>query len=143
MFYGFSTNVAYKKWTASLTARANVGNYMFNSVATNGAISKFIFSTYLANQSSDVLNTGFQGVGDFYQSNYYVQNASFLRMDYINIGYDVGKLKGNVNLRLTAGVQNAFVITKYKGLDPEQNTGIDGNQYPRPRTFLIGVGLDF
>ncbi|MEI9912159.1 MAG: TonB-dependent receptor [Bacteroidota bacterium] len=142
-FYGFSTNVAYKKWTGSLTMRANVGNYMFNNVATNGAISKFLFSTYLSNQSSDVLNTGFQGVGDFYQSNYYVQNASFLRMDYINIGYDVGKLKGNVNLRLTAGVQNVFVITKYKGLDPEQSGGIDGNQYPRPRTFLIGAGLDF
>lgn len=142
-FYGFSTNVAYRKWTAALTMRANVGNYMFNNVATNGAISKFLFSTYLANQSSDVLNTGFQGVGDFYQSNYYVQNASFLKMDYLTIGYDVGKLKGDIGMRLTAGVQNVFVITKYKGLDPEQSGGIDGNQYPRPRTFLLGVSLDF
>lgn len=141
--YGFSTNLTYKKWTAGLSLRANVGNYLFNNVATNGAISKFLFSSYLSNQSADVLNTYFQGVGDFYQSNYYVQNASFLRMDNINVSYDVGKLKGNVNLRLNAGVQNVFVITKYKGLDPELSGGIDNNQYPRPRTFLLGLGLDF
>lgn len=143
MFYGFNTNLTYKKWSGGFNLRANVGNYLFNNVATNGAISKFLFASYLSNQSSDVLNTNFQGVGDFYQSNYYVQNASFLRMDYLNVGYDVGKLKGNVNLRLNAGVQNVFVITKYKGLDPEINGGIDNNQYPRPRTFLVGVGLDF
>jgi iron complex outermembrane receptor protein len=64
-------------------------------------------------------------------------------MDNINIGYDVGKLKKNINLRLNAGVQNVFTITKYKGLDPELNGGIDNNQYPRPRTFILGVGLDF
>ncbi len=141
--YGFSTNIIYKKWSGSLTMRANVGNYLFNNVATNGAISKFLFPSFLANQSADVLNTNFQGVGDFYQSNYYVQNASFLRMDNINIGYNVGKLKGDINLRLNAGVQNVFVITKYKGLDPELSGGIDDNQYPRPRTFIIGVSLDF
>lgn len=141
--YGFSTNLDYKKWNAGLTLHANVGNYLFNSAATNGAISKFLFSSFLANQSSDVLNTNFQGVGDYYQSNYYVQNASFLRLDNINIGYNVGKLKGDVSLRLNAGVQNVFVITKYEGLDPEISGGIDGNQYPRPRTFFIGLGLDF
>ena len=142
-FYGFSTNLNYKKWNAGLTLHANYGNYLFNNVATNGAISKFLFSSYLANQSSDVLNTNFQGIGDFYQSNYYVQNASFLRMDNINVGYNVGKIKRDINLRLTAGVQNVFVITKYDGLDPEQNGGVDNNAYPRPRTFLIGLGLDF
>ncbi len=143
MFFGFSTNVSFKKWNASLTMRANTGNYLFNNVATNGAISKFLFSSYLSNQSSDVLNTNFQGTGYFYQSNYYVQNASFLRMDNINVSYNVGKIRSNVNLRLNAGVQNVFVITKYKGLDPELNGGIDNNQYPRPRTFLLGAGLDF
>jgi hypothetical protein len=143
MFYGFSTNVNYKKWNASLTMRANVGNYMFNNVATNGAYSKFLFSSYLANQSSDVLNTNFEGLGNFYQSNYYVQNASFVKMDNVNVGYNLGRISRNVNLRLNAGVQNVFTITNYKGLDPEQSGGIDNNQYPRPRTFLIGIGLDF
>jgi iron complex outermembrane receptor protein len=69
-FFGFSTNVNYKKWSAALTMRANIGNYMYNNVATNGAISKFLFSSYLANQSNDVLNTYFEGTGYFYQSNY-------------------------------------------------------------------------
>ena len=143
MFYGFSTSVTYKKWSGSLTMRANVGNYVFNNLATNGAYSKFLFSSYLSNQSSDVLNTGFEGVGNYYQSNYYVQNASFLRMDYVNVGYNVGKLRGDISLRLSAGVQNVFTITKYKGLDPELNGGVDNNQYPRPRTFIIGASLDF
>ncbi|MBS1653825.1 MAG: SusC/RagA family protein, partial [Bacteroidetes bacterium] len=144
MFYGFSTSVTYKKWNAGLNMRANVGNYMYNQVATNGAISKFLFSSYLSNQSSDVLNTNFQGKGDFYQSNYYVQNASFLRMDNINLGYNMGKLKNSdINVRFNASVQNVFVITKYQGLDPEINGGIDSNGYPRPRTFVFGVGFDF
>lgn len=142
-FFGLSSNVSYKRFNASFTMRANAGNYLFNNVATNGAISKFLFSSYLSNQSADVLNTNFQGTGNFYQSDYYVQNASFIKMDNINVGYDIGKIKNNVNLRVNAGVQNVFTITKYKGLDPEQGSGIDNNQYPRPRTFLIGVGLDF
>lgn len=141
--YGFNTNLTYGKWSGGFNMRANVGNYVYNNVATNGAISKFMFSTYLANQSSDVLNTGFQGVGNYYQSNYYVQNASFLKMDYLNVGYNFGKISKNVGLRLTAGVQNVFVITKYDGLDPELSGGIDNNQYPRPRTFFLGAGLDF
>jgi len=143
MFYGFSTSINYKKWNAGFNMRASTGNYVFNNVATNGAISKFLFSSYLANQSSDVLNTNFQGTGNFYQSNYYVQNASFLKMDNINIGYNVGKLNRNITMRLNAGVQNVFTITKYQGLDPELSGGIDNNQYPRPRTFILGVGLDF
>lgn len=144
MFYGFSTSVNYKKWSGSLSMRANVGNYLYNQAATNGAISKFLFSSYLANQSSDVLNTYFQGVGNFYQSDYYIQNASFLRMDYLNIGYNIGRLqRGNVSMRLNAGIQNVFTITKYTGLDPEMSGGVDGNQYPRPRTYVFGVGLDF
>lgn len=142
-FFGFSTNLNYKKWSASTTLRANTGNYLFNNVATNGAISKFLFQSYLSNQSADVLNTNFRGTGDFYQSNYYVQNASFLRMDNVNIGYNVGRIGSNANLRLNAGVQNVFAVTKYKGLDPEVNGGIDDNQYPRPRTFTLGLGLDF
>jgi len=144
MFYGFSTALNYKKFSAGFTLRANTGNYLFNNVATNGAISKFLFSSFLSNQSSDVLNTNFQGSGNFYQSSYYVQDASFLKMDNMYLGYNLGKLpRLNTTLRLNAGVQNVFTITKYKGLDPEIGSGIDNNQYPRPRTFLVGVGIDF
>ncbi len=144
MFLGFSTNLNYKKWNLGFNMRANFGNYVFNNVATNGAINKFLFASYLANQSSDVLNTSFVGTGNFYQSDYYVQNGSFLRMDNVNVGYNLGKINnGKIGLRFTAGVQNVFVITKYKGLDPELSDGIDNNQYPRPRTLIFGVGVDF
>jgi iron complex outermembrane receptor protein len=67
-----------------------------------------------------------------------------LRIDNINIGYNVGKVFHNkANLRISANAQNVFVITKYKGLDPEQNGGVDNNFYPRPRTFVLGVNLEF
>ncbi|MES2847621.1 MAG: TonB-dependent receptor [Bacteroidota bacterium] len=144
VFLGFSSNLSYKKLSLAFTLRANIGNYNYNNVATNGAISKFLFGSYLSNQTADVQNTNFQGVGNFYQSDYYVQNASFLRMDNMNIGYNVGNLgNSNVNLRFNAGIQNVFIVTKYKGIDPELSNGIDNNQYPRPRTFVFGVGLDF
>jgi iron complex outermembrane receptor protein len=65
-------------------------------------------------------------------------------MDNINLGYNAGKVFNNkANLRISANVQNVFVITKYKGLDPEINGGIDNNLYPRPRTFVLGLNLDF
>jgi iron complex outermembrane receptor protein len=65
-------------------------------------------------------------------------------MDNFNLGYDMGKVfKGSANLRINANVQNVFVITKYKGLDPEISGGVDNNFYPRPRTFTIGANLDF
>jgi iron complex outermembrane receptor protein len=77
-------------------------------------------------------------------SDYYVQNASFLRIDNINLGYNVGKVfKNKAALRINATVQNVLTITKYTGLDPEMNGGIDNNFYPRPRTIVLGINLDF
>jgi hypothetical protein len=64
-------------------------------------------------------------------------------MDNINVGYDAGEVMKNVRMRLTANIQNAFVITKYTGLDPEVNGGIDNQIYPRPRIFALGLNLDF
>jgi len=91
------------------------------------------------------LYTNFSGNGtNYYLSDYYIQNASFLRMDNLSFGYNAGKVFNNkANLRFTANVQNVFVITKYKGLDPEMNGGIDNNFYPRPRTIVFGLNLDF
>jgi iron complex outermembrane receptor protein len=65
-------------------------------------------------------------------------------MDNINVGYNFGKvLHKKANLRISANIQNAFILTKYKGLDPEVNGGIDNNFYPRPRTFVLGLNLNF
>jgi iron complex outermembrane receptor protein len=145
MFFGFNTNVSYLKWSAGFSMRANLGNYVYNNVASaNGVRSKILFSTYLSNSNTDVLNTNFVGTGDYYYSNYYVQNASFLKMDNIHLGFNLGKLhNSNVNLRFNASVQNVFTITKYTGVDPEISSGIDNNQYPRPRTVVFGASLDF
>ncbi|MEI6086417.1 MAG: TonB-dependent receptor [Bacteroidota bacterium] len=147
MFFGFSTSLTYKKFNAGLVMRANIGNYLYNNTASSSGTIRNLINPigYVNNGSSDVLYTNFSGNGtNYYLSDYYVQNASFLRMDNINIGYNVGKVMHNkANLRLSANVQNAFVITKYKGLDPEMNGGIDNNFYPRPRTIVIGLNLDF
>jgi TonB-linked SusC/RagA family outer membrane protein len=146
-FFGFSTNLIYKKWNGGFVMRANVGNYMYNNVASSTGTYRNILNPigYINNGSSNVLESNFSGSGDkYFLSDYYVQNASFLRMDNIYAGYNAGRLfNGKTNLRISVVVQNVFVITKYKGLDPEISGGIDNNFYPRPRTFILGLNLDF
>jgi iron complex outermembrane receptor protein len=97
----------------------------------------------IGNASVNYLTTGF--ANNQYLSDYYIENASFLRLDNINIGYNLGKVFKNSSLRLNANVQNVFVITKYSGLDPENSDphGVDNNIYPRPRIFSLGANLDF
>lgn len=145
-FFGFSTGVTYRKWNAGFVMRANVGNYVYNNIFSNSGITNAIFANgFVGNASVEVLNSGLSGTKNGYSlSDYYVQNASFLRMDNINIGYSVGQVfQKRATLRLNANIQNVFVITKYKGLDPEISGGIDNNFYPRPRTFVLGANLDF
>ncbi|MEN9950866.1 MAG: hypothetical protein RLY85_1618 [Bacteroidota bacterium] len=147
MFFGMSTNLSFGKWNAGLVARSNIGNYMYNNVASSTGTIRNILNPigYINNGSREVLRSGFSGSGaNYYLSDYYVQNASFLRIDNINLGYNVGQVLNNkANLRLSANVQNALVVTKYNGLDPEMNGGIDNNFYPRPRTVVFGINLDF
>jgi len=146
-FFGFSTNLSVRKWSAGFVLRADFNNYMYNNVASSTGTLRNIMNPLglLNNGSTDVLNTNFSGNGtNYYMSDYYVQNASFFRMDNLNIGYDFGKVfNEKASLRLSAIVQNVFVITKYKGLDPEISSGIDNNFYPRPRTYLLGLNLNF
>ncbi|PSR54324.1 SusC/RagA family protein [Adhaeribacter arboris] len=150
VFLGFNSNITYKNWNAGVVLRANLGNYMYNNVqSNNGTYRSISNSTYLSNMASDVLSTNF--TNNQYFSDYYIENASFLRLDNITIGYNFGKIiNEKVNLRLSATGQNVFLITKYSGLDPESQFnnnniggGIDNNYYPRPRTFSLGVNLDF
>ncbi|GAA4324611.1 TonB-dependent receptor [Mucilaginibacter gynuensis] len=145
-FFGFSTSVSYKNWSAGTVLRGSLGNYVYNNVFSSTGTRQNIFNPigYLNNGSTNVLETGFSGSGNnYFLSDYYVQNASFLRMDNVNLGYNFGKLfKSRGNLRVSANVQNVFTITKYKGLDPEVSSGVDNNFYPRPRTFVLGLNLD-
>jgi len=146
-FLGAYSNVNWNKWSAGFSLRANIGNYMYNNRFSNTGVQRNIIDPlgFLANGSRNLLETNFTGNGDQYLlSDYYVENASFLRMDYINVGYNAGDLvSSHTNLRIGANVQNVFTVTKYKGLDPEVSGGIDNNFYPRPRTFSLSLSLDF
>jgi len=142
-FMGLSSQVGYKKWSLSFAARASFDNYMYNNFhSTSGVLQNFSFSNYLANVSRDVLHTLFATPRLW--SDYYIENASFVRMDNINLGYNFGRIgKRGTTLRVSATVQNVFVITNYSGLDPEIPGGIDNNFYPRPRNYSLGVNIDF
>lgn len=136
---GAGANASYGAFNLAFTLRANLGNYVYNN---NSSSAFYDTSTngFLVNRNTDVLNTGFTSAQYF--SDYYVQNASFLRMQNATIGYSFGDaLKKGTTLNLSAAVQNVFVITNYKGIDPEINGGIDNTIYPRPRTFTVGLTL--
>jgi TonB-linked SusC/RagA family outer membrane protein len=143
VFLGISSQLAYDRFSFGFTMRGSIGNYLYNNVASNtGTYAGIRETNYLVNPTRGVQETGFTNYR--YLSDYYLENASFLRMENINVGYDFGQLLNErVNLRLSANVLNAFVITKYTGLDPEVAGGIDNNVYPRPRIFSLGLNLGF
>ncbi|HTS42910.1 MAG TPA: TonB-dependent receptor [Puia sp.] len=140
---GFSTQFNYANWSLSFVLRGDFGNYVYNNVAAGGTLNSILTNfPFINNANASYLKTGF--VNSQYYSDYYVENASFLRMDNLALGYNFGKIiDKKVNLRLSAIAQNVFVITKYTGLDPEVFGGIDNNIYPRPRIFSLGVYLDY
>ncbi|PWJ56980.1 iron complex outermembrane receptor protein [Dyadobacter jejuensis] len=148
LFLGLSSQLAYKKASVGFVMRSNIGNYNFNNIYANRGSYQSITGSgnFLSNLSANVLETGFtQRTDQSILSDYYVQNASFLRMDNINFGYNLDHLfkKGKIRAQLSLVAQNVFVITKYKGLDPEIADGIDKQVYPRPRTLSLGLNLHF
>jgi len=118
---------------------------MYNAVAAQHSDTKSLWQKgYLANVMTSAFETNFTGGADNYQSDYYVQKASFVRCDNITLGYSFKKLFNVISSgRLSATVQNPFVITSYKGLDPEVYGGIDQNIYPKPIVTVIGLSLNF
>lgn len=144
VFMGFNSQFAYDKFGFGFSLRANVGNYIYNNIVSNYAAYREILNPngFLTNGSTNVLETHF--FNNQYLTDYYIENASFLRMDNAFVNYDVGRIgKGKTSLQIGLTVQNVFVITKYSGLDPEIAGGIDNNFYPRPRTFELGLNLNF
>jgi TonB-dependent starch-binding outer membrane protein SusC len=142
---GFNSNLTYKKVSLGFSMRANIDNYVFNGINANHVGNSVLVvgsQTLIGNAPRDFLNTKFATVRN--ESDYYIENASFLKMDYISLGYNFGKLnKSKIGLRVTANVQNVFVVTNYSGIDPEHFGGIDNQIYPRPRIFSLGVNLDY
>ena len=141
--FGLSTSLRYKKWNLGMSFRANVGNYVYNGMSMNtGAWSTVSYNSYqLNNLNRSFLKTEFQNRQ--YLSDYYVENASFLKMDNLTLGYNFGRICKWFNLNASAMVQNVFCITKYSGVDPEVPNGMDVSFYPRPRTFSLSLGLEF
>ena len=142
-YLGFSSNLNYKNWDFGFSMRANLGNYLYNNIASDAGTYAAIRGTngYLVNIQSDALNSGFEN--NEYFSDYYIQNASFLKMDYMTLGYTFRQVFGKTNMRFYGTVQNVFTITDYEGLDPEIGSGLDNNIYPRPRIYTFGVNVNF
>ena len=143
---GFNTNLKYKNWDLAVISRANFGNYAYNNVASNAVLSQASGNGggFLRNVHSDYLNTGFMDYTETsLLSDYYVQEASFFKIDNITLGYNLGEAFEGSNFRVYASAQNVLTVTDYEGLDPEIYGGIDNNFYPRPRSFVLGVNIDF
>jgi len=141
---GISSRLNYKSFDFSFSGRMNIGNYVYNNNASNMALYQSVYnqSGYASNILKDVEKTQFMTAQ--YWSDFYLENASFFRMDNISLGYSFDQLfTEKLNGRVAFTVQNAFVITNYTGIDPEVIGGIDNNIFPRPRTFILGVNLNF
>lgn len=145
---GLTSRLSYKSWDFSFSLRASLNNYVYNSVEAGGSdcnpTSVYSFGA-LNNRPLMGVANNIQNLKDnTLLSDYFVQNASFMKCDNITLGYSFKKLFGApVGGRVYAAVQNVFTITKYKGLDPEVEKGLDNNIYPRPLTTLIGLSLNF
>ena len=139
--FGHSSYFTYRHFDASFTLRAYLGNWVYNNVASSlGAYQNLTGSAMPANLHRSVLTTGF--VVPQYYSDYFVEDASFLRVDNITVG--VGFTYRGQPLRLFGTVQNAFTTTGYNGVDPTAGlNGLDNNIYPRSRTVSTGLSVRF
>ena len=148
-YYGLNMKLQYKNWDFGFNAHGSLGYKVFNDFASNNSSAYFdVNAGNLPNFSTHVLRTGFTEISDDYQyySDFYLEDASFLRIDDINFGYtfkEVGNWGGTV--RVAASCQNVFVFTKYSGIDPEitNANGVDGSFWPRPRTFSVRLNVNF
>ena len=140
---GLSTSLRYRQLTLGMSFRANIDNYVYNGMGmSTGAWETVSYNnSQLNNLNASFLKTGFKTRQ--YLSDYYVENASFLKLDNLSLSYNVGKINKWASLTVSAMVQNVFTITGYSGTDPEVPNGMDNSFYPRPRTYSISLGLQF
>lgn len=143
---GLSSRLSYKNWDFGFSLRASFDNYVYNDTEagnSNVSTGNVYRLGFLSNYPTMVLDRAWQS-NDNVLSDYYVQNASFLKCDNITLGYSFDKLFGaKIGGRIYGSVTNVFTITDYKGIDPEVSGGIDNNMYPRPITALLGLTLNF
>lgn len=153
--YGLTSKMTYKDWDFSFSMHGSIGNYVYNDVlanhanvgksgiysAKNGGFNNVLYDAFDPYFSQVSAAASGKMNSEWYMYDYYVQDASFLRIDNITVGYT---FKGkDYSARVYGTVQNPFVFTAYDGLDPEVYGGIDNNIYPRPMISLIGLSLQF
>ena len=148
-YYGLNLKLSYRNWDFGFNGHGSIGYKVFNDFASNHSTAYFdVNAGNLPNFATAVKRTGFTQISGDYQffSDFYLENASFFRMDDINLGYtfkEIGNWQGNI--RVAASCQNVFVITNYSGIDPEINStdGVDRTFWPRPRTFSVRLNVNF
>jgi iron complex outermembrane receptor protein len=138
---GFSARFNYKNFDLSASTRASIGNYVYNQVASGASYDQMYQIGYFRNQATFLNDTKF--VKRQFTSDYFVENASFLKLDNLSAGYQFDNFYNKLSAHVSLTVQNVFTVTKYKGIDPEVPNGIDNNFYPRPRTFMLGLSLSY
>ena len=146
---GFYFKLAYKNWDLGTNFRVSLGNYIYNDLVQGKMNSSMMYNPkgFYENSTQEIIDLQWSSY-NYPLSDYFVQNASFLKCDNITIGYNfeellkMGNYKG-ISGRVYASCSNVFTVTKYKGLDPEQVSGKETNVYPRSRTFLLGLNLNF
>jgi iron complex outermembrane receptor protein len=148
---GFSVKYTYKNFDISASSRASIGNYVYNQVAAGASYDQISQIGYWKNFPKYLDDTQF--VKRQFTSDYFVQNASFFKLDNVSAGYQIKNITDKLNARISFTVQNVFFATKYKGIDPEVPysdvggakgvPGIDNNFYPRARTFMLGISLSY
>ncbi len=140
---GFNTTLTWQRWTASTLLRVSIGNYMYNNLYSDLDNYSQVFNpnNFLMNTVNDIRNSQFFNRNPM--SDYYLSNASFLKMDYFQLGYNIGHVGDRMDLTCRLSIQNVFTITKYKGIEPEINNGIDSNFYPYPRIISVGLNINY
>ena len=142
IYAGFTSSMNYKNFDFNVTFRGSYGNYVYNNVASDrGAIETIIDAPgdFYPNGHANVLETNFYNQQLF--SDYYIQRADFIKLDNMSLGYNFQGEKVNFRASLTG--TNLMTITNYNGIDPEISNGIDSNFYPRPKTYVLGLGVTF
>ena len=143
---GFNTQLSWKALTLAVSAHANIGNYVYDNISSNGELLTDLWTNnFTNNRVVTAPMTNFRSSGQ-YLSDYYVRNASFLKLDNITLSYrfNLGNASNrDLTLDLFGTVSNVATFTGYKGIDPEIAGGIDNNMYPRPRTYILGLKFNF
>ncbi|NVO21213.1 MAG: TonB-dependent receptor [Bacteroidetes bacterium] len=138
---GFSFRFNYKNFDLAASSRGSIGNYVYNQVAAGSSYDQMSQIGYWKNFPTFLDDTKF--VKRQFTSDYFVENASFFKLDYLSCGYKFDNLVGKLSGRISFTVQNVLTITKYTGIDPEVSGGVDNNFYPRPRTYMVGLSLSY